>query len=457
MRKTQNPIGLLLLLLSLVVMEAAAQQQTINAQGYSLQEAIDYALKNNTEILNADLENKISQKQINEILADGLPQVYANIDLVNNHNIQTAFVPANAFDPNGDPNEVGALAFGVNYTGLASLRLEQMIFDGSFFVGLQAARIYTELSRKAHIKTTIDVVEAVTKAYYTVLINREMAEMVTKNFTRLDSLLSDTKMMYQNGFVEQIDVDRIKVEHNNVKVEKDHLEKMLHLSESLFKFQVGFDLKEQVELTDKIDNVVLEKYLEKADAFNYENRIEYSSLQTQQALNNLDLKNTKSQYIPKVNLYATYGANTGTQKFGGLFDLNENPWHRLGVIGVGMNWQIFDGMRKSAQTQQKKFKAQQIENDISSAIVGIDLEIEQGITDYNKSIDNMNAQKENMELAQNIYRTTELKYKEGVGSNSEVLDADASLKQSQTNYYNAFFEALVSRVELLKALGELHK
>ncbi|MEQ6119565.1 TolC family protein [Reichenbachiella sp. MALMAid0571] len=456
MLKTQKPICLLLLFLSLVVIKASAQQPT-NPQQYSLQEAIDYAIKNNTEILNADLENKISQKQINEILADGLPQVFANLDLVNNHNIQTAFVPANAFDPSGDPNEVGALAFGVNYTGLASLRVEQMIFDGSFFVGLQAARIYTELSRKAHIKTTIDVVEAVTKAYYTVLINREMAELVTKNYTRLDSLLTDTKIMYQNGFVEQIDVDRIKVEHNNVKVEKDHLDKMLRISESLFKFQAGFDLNAQIELTDKIDNVVLDKHVEKVDNFNYENRIEYSSLQTQKTLNNLDLKNTKSQYIPKVNLYATYGANTGTQKFGGLFDLNEHPWHRLGVIGVGMNWQIFDGMRKSAQAQQKKYKAEQIENDISSAMVGIDLEIEQSISDYNKSIDNMNAQKENMELARNIYETTEIKYKEGVGSNSEVLDADASLKQSQTNYYNAFFEALVSRVELQKALGELYK
>lgn len=456
MTKSKKPVVGLLLLLFFTTMQSHARQPGAKER-FSLDQAIDYALKNNTEVLNADLENKISQKQVNEIMADGLPQVSAMLDLVNNHNIQSAFVPANAFDPSGDENEVAALAFGVNYSGLASLRVEQMLFNGSYFVGLKAARTFTELSKKAHIKTQIDVIEAVSKAYYTVLINREVAELVNKNFSRLDSLLSDTRIMHQNGFAEKIDVDRIQVEYNNAKVEKDHLDKMLHLSESLFKYQAGLPLSTEVELTDNIDDISLDKHIESVNEFNYDNRVEFSSLQTQKALNELDLENTRSQFMPKVNLYATYGANTGTQKFGGLFDLNDRPWHRLGVIGIGMNWQIFDGMRKSSVAQQRRYKASQIENDISTAMATIELEIEQGISNYNKNIDRMNAQKENMALADNIYNTAEIKYKEGVGSNSEVLDADASLKQAQTNYYNALYDALVSRVELQKALGELHK
>ncbi len=454
MTKTNKRAGMIVAVLMLFVLPTRAQQPTTK-QGYSLQQAIAYALQNNTEVLNAELENKISQKQVNEILADGLPQVTAMLDLVKNHNIQTAFVPANAFDPNGDPNEVASLAFGVNYSGIASLRAEQMIFNGSYFVGLRAARTYTELARKAHIKTRIDVIEAVTKAYYTVLINKEMAELVNKNFSRLDSLLTDTQIMQANGFAEQLDVDRITVEYNNAKVEKDHVDKMVAVSETLFKYQAGFPLDAQIELTDEIDNISLNKHIEKTEAFNYDNRIEFSSLRTQQSLNDLDLLNVKSQYLPRINLYATYGANTGTQQFGQLFDFGEKPWHRLGVIGLGLNWQLFDGLRKNAQAQQRKFKAQQLENDISTAMASIELEIEQSINAYNKSIDNMEAQKKNMNLANNIYRTTEIKYKEGVGSNSEVLDADASLKQAQTNYYNALYDALVSQVELQKALGKL--
>jgi len=424
-------------------------------QQFSLGQAIEFALKNNTEIQNAELENKISKSKVNEFLADGLPQVNASLDMGRNLEIQRAFVPENAFNPLGDPNAVTALGFGVPNLSIANIRFEQMLFDGSFFVGLRAARTYTELSRKQHVKSKIDVIEAVSKAYYGVLINYKMSDLVTKNYDRLKELLDDTMLLNENGFAEKIDVDRVKVQCNNAKVEFDHFQKLLGYSEMLLKYQMGLDLDVPITLTDNIESIDLTYQLERPANFNYDNRIEYSSLMTQQELNQIDLSNTKAQFYPKLNLYANCGGNIGTLHTGDMFAVGD--WYSYSTIGINAKWNLFDGFRKKHQSQQKKYLATQIENNIDTAKGAIELEIEQSVNGYNKNIDNMNSQKENLELAKGVYETTKIKYTEGVGSNSEVLDADAALKQAQTNYYNALYEVLVSKVELQKSLGELYK
>lgn len=443
-------IGSLVLAISLIFNSYAQTNQQ-----FSLEQAIEFALKNNTQILNAELENKISKSKVKEFLADGLPQVNASLDIGRNLEIQRAFVPENAFNPLGDPSAVTALGFGVPNLSIGNIKFEQMLFDGSFFVGLRAARTYTELSRKQHVKSKIDVIEAVSKAYYSVLINYKMSDLVTKNYERLKVLLDDTALLYENGFAEKIDVDRVKVQFNNAKVEYDHFQKLLGYSEMLLKYQMGLELDEPITLTDNIQSVDLTYQLERPTDFNYDNRIEYSSLLTQQELNQIDLSNTKAQFYPKLNLYANYGGNIGTLHTADMFAFGD--WYSYSTIGINAKWNVFDGLRKKNQSQQKKYLATQIENDIDTAKGAIELEIEQSVNGYNKNIDKMNSQKENMELANGIYETSEIKYKEGIGSNSEVLDADAALKEAQTNYYNALYEVLISKVELQRALGELYK
>ena len=451
MSKTlKTSIGSFMLVMSFIVNSYGQDQQS-----FSLSQSIEYAIKNNTEILNAELENNISKNKVKEYLADGLPQVNVSLDMGRNLEIQRAFVPENAFNPLGNPGNVTALGFGVPNLSIANIRLEQMLFDGSFFIGLKAAKTYTEISRKQHIKSKIDVVEAVSKAYYSVLINYKMSDLITKNYDRLKVLLEDTKQLYENGFVEKIDVDRIKVQFNNAKVEYDHFQEMVRLSEMLLKYQMGLELDVPIKLSDDIESVDLDYELERPTNFNYDNRIEYSSLKTQQALNQIDLSNTKSQFYPKLHLYANYGGNIGTIHTADMFAFGD--WYSYSTIGINAKWNVFDGFRKKNQSQQKKFLATQIENNIDTTKGAIELEIEQSLNGYNKNIDAMNSQKENMELAKGIYETTEIKYKEGIGSNSEVLDADASLKQAQTNYYNALYEVLVSKVELQKSIGELYK
>lgn len=420
---------------------------------FSLQECIDFALENNQNSKNASYEKEIADAQVRETVARGLPQVNLNSGINYNYELQKSILPAQFFDPDAAEGEEAKVAFGQDYDGNIVLSASQLLFDGSFFVGLQAAKTYRELSTKEHIKTQIDVAEAVSKAYYNVLVNEERYELLEVNLGRLDTLLHDTQAMFDNGFAEKIDVNRIKVQHNNLKVQMDNTKQLLGLSRDLLKFQMGMGLNNTIVLTDELEAVDF-AVIEKSD-FSYNERIEYSQLQTNMALVNLDMKNNRVQYLPTLYANLNYGYNTQTGQSSQLFD--GQRWLNFGTLGVTLSMPIFDGFLKSNRIQKNKIQAKQIEESFDMLENSIDLEINQAKINLSTAMDNMVAQKENSELAREIYDVAKIKYQEGVGSNLEVTNADADYKEAQTNYYDALYNALVAKIELEKAYGQLIK
>jgi len=215
------------------------------------------------------------------------------------------------------------------------------------------------------------------------------------------------------------------------------------------------DVNSSLELKDRIDDIQFEMLEENFGSnFNYSDRIEFSQLQTNLDLVNLDIKNTQVRYLPTIDFYGRYGASTGAGSLSDLTSFGDN-WFGLGVVGMRLNVPIFDGLRKSRQIQQKKLQAQQIEYSKDQLQKNIDVQIQQARTALKKSIDNMVAQRENMELAENVYNVAKIKYEAGVGSNIEVINADASFKEAQTNYHSSLYNALVAKVDLEKAFGKL--
>ncbi len=428
-----------------------AQEQQPQKTQYTLQECIDFALNNNQEIINKAIDKEIADTQIGETLSKGLPRV--NIDANVNYNFepQKSLIDISTFDPSVPEGSEQEVSFQQEYDGNLNLSVRQLIFDGSFFVGLEASRTYKELSTKEHIKTQIDVVEAVSKAYYNVMVNEERLDLLEVNLSRIDTLLRETRLMFENGFAEKIDVSRLKVQYNNLKVQVDNTKEMLRVGRDLLKFQMGMPLEVNFELTDKLTDVTFDAVIN--EEFSYNERIEYSQLQTNQALVNLDMKNNRVKYLP--NLYANfnYGYNTQTSQSSQWFQTDR--WLNYGFVGATLSVPVFDGFLKSNKIQKNKLQAKQIQYSFDQLENSIDLEIKQSKINLNNALDKMAAQQENMELAEEIYNVTKLKYQEGVGSNLEVVEADADYKEAQTNYYNALYEALVAKVEVEKAYGRL--
>lgn len=441
---------LIISIISLMHIEVLSQ----GTKSLSLDDCINYALENNEQLMIAELEKKKSNAVVGETRAMGLPQVNVNGALNYNYEIQKVLLDASNFDPSVPEGQEVEFAFGQDYDGNVSVGLNQLIFDGSYFVGLQAARTYRELSAKDQVRTEIDIIESVSKAYYTVLVNRERLDLLEKNYNRIDTLVRDTRIMYQNGFAEKIDVDRLRVTLNNLKVERDKLDRLNDISVKLLKFQMGMPLDEPVTLSDDLSDVDLDVPLIKED-FSYEDRIEFSKVITNQNLARLDLKNNQVQRLPKIYASVNYGYNTATSEASKWFDTDR--WLNFGTVGMTVSFPIFDGLRKSYKIQQNRLQIDQLEQQKNILRKNIDIEIENSMVNLESSLESLEVQKENMELAQEIFNITKVKFQEGVGSNLEVIEAETSLKEAQTNYYNALFDAFVAKIDLLKAQGRLHK
>lgn len=440
------------------------------SEKYTLQQCVDYALENNPNLKNAVIETQISKANIGEVRAVGLPQINGSVNFTNNLAIQTNFITDFISPvtyqvllqegliesvPNSDGTPIPA-AFGTDYTASAGVAVSQLIFDGSYFVALKASNTYKEVAAKEQIKTRIDVIEAVQKAYYAVLVARENLELLTTNYQRLDSLLYETHALYENGFAEKIDVNRVKIEHNNIKTSLRNSTESLVTTIAFLKLQMGMPIQEPITLEGDLDAIAFEPIELNIEDYNYNNRIEFSILNTNRQLVELDKKRYAVQYIPTISANFNAGYNSGTNTFSDLTDFgNENVWFDYSNWGISMNLPIFDGLRKSYIIQQKKLESQQLQNTQWQLENSIGLEIQSAKIDLNNAVESLETQSENKALAEEVYDITKIKYQEGIGSNLEVIEADATYKQAEINYTNALYQALVAKIELEKALGIL--
>jgi outer membrane protein TolC len=274
------------------------------------------------------------------------------------------------------------------------------------------------------------------------------------NVGRLDTLLKETRALNQQGFVEKIDVQRLDVQANNLRTELENVNRLQELSYSLLKFQMGYPMEEPIRTSESLDKIELATFnTNTAGDFSYANRIEYSILQTQESLAELDLKSIKAGYLPRLLLNANYGYNAGANGFG---DLMSKQWFDNSAITMSLQIPIFDGYSKKYKAVQSENNLQKVRQSFGLLKSSIDMQRSQASITLKNALESMKEQKANLDLANEISRVTRVKYQQGVGSNLEVLNAESSIKESQVNYFTALYNALIAKVEVEKANGTLY-
>ena len=434
--------------LALCMMKAAAAQG--QAQAFSLKQAIDHALKNNVNTLNAQLDIQSASDQKKEILGIGLPQVSGSVD--GSHFIEkpTTLFPGEFI---GMPGTYVPTQMVLRNNITAGVQVSQLVFSSDYLVALASSDILTNLAQKSYERTRIETAAEVSKAYYNVMVSRERMKLMIANVERIKKLRDDTKALHQNGFVEKIDLDRIEVLYNNMLVEHQKVQRLVGLTETLLKFQMGYDINAPIVITDSL-NVLDQAQFAAADTtakVDYTKRIEYSLLQSQKMLNQADLRRNRLAFLPTVVVFG----NVNTQFMGEEFKPMGSRWYPSALIGGSITVPIFSGMQRHYKTQRANVNLLKTENNLSALGNAITFEVTAARISYQNAYSSLLAQQKNMDLAQEVYRVSKLKYEQGVGSNLEVLNAETSLKEAQTNYYAALYDALVARVDLDKASGIL--
>ena len=379
------------------------------------------------------------------------------VEFRNNLALRTTLLP-HYFDPSGETpeGEFIPVQFGTPYDGDVALSVSQLIFDGAYFVGLKAAKTYKELALKDKTRTEIDAIEQVTKAYYGVLVSEIRLELVEKNYQRLDTLLYETRVMYENGFAEKISVSRIEVEYNNIEVLLNNSKQLNDISYILLKFQMGMPVAHDLKLTGSISDIQPEELEILEQLATYSDRIEYSRLSTNYEVNRLNMKATQTRYMPRLSAFYNIGINAGVQQSSDLWKFTDNTkWFNNEVLGLRLEVPIFDGLLKSYQIQRQRLVLSQMDQQKLMLENSIDTEVEQSKITLANNLKVLKSQEKNMTLAEYVYNTAKIKYQEGVGSSLEVIDADNAYKEAQTNYFNSLYDALIAKVDLEKALGLL--
>ncbi|HEX5554499.1 MAG TPA: TolC family protein [Chitinophagaceae bacterium] len=452
------------LLLALVSQMGSAQEK----HQFSLQQCIDYAIRHQTQIRSAEIDVQSTLAKNKEITGLALPQVSAQGDLQYLPQIPTQFIPdfispavygvlikekVLPQDTKIPESGLFPVAFGTKYSASGTISITQTLFDGSVLVALQAKKTVEELSRKSLQQSKRDVREAVSKAYYNLLISKKQMDLANTNIARISKLLHDTKVMYDNGFAEKLDINRIQVQLNNLKTTKVKLINLLAVGDQLLKFQMGMPLNELLTPTDSLSTADLVGVLRDSTGFQYDQRIEYSLLQTQKKANEYDLKRYRMAYLPTVSAFMNYGKNAGRSHFD-FFDQHQ-PWFSTWIVGLTVNVPIFDGFQRKYRVQEAKLAVDKNEVQLEGLKQTIDLQRAQSKTSLRNDIINLASQEGNMKLAEDVYDASKKKYEAGVGSNIEVINAESDLKEAQTNYFSALYDAIIAKIDYQKAIGKL--
>jgi outer membrane protein len=444
-------VGLMLCIASL---SSYAQQPTpavSPSYEFTLADCIQYAYEHQDSVVNARLDVKSAEYKVKETTGIGLPQINGSASFQDYLKIPTTLIPGEFI---GQPGTYIPLKFGVKYQSNLGLDASQILFDGSYLVGLKASKTYKELSQRNVTRSVIEANVQVTKAYYQVLVSGESIKLLDANIKQIKEQYDQTAAQNKQGFVEKIDVDRVSVQYNDLVTTRANTLRLLILNIQMLKFQMGMPIETQLTLKDKLEDVKLEEtenILVATDTAAYHKRVEYSLYETQLKLNKLDLQRQKSQFLPTLSAVANYTSSYQNNAFSTLY----NSQFPSSYIGLNLKVPIFNGFQRSNQVKQAKISVQKTQNDMDNLKNALNLQTSAARIGYINGLQTLNNQKHNREVAEEVLRVSRIKYQQGVGSSIEVTQAETSLVTADNSYIQGLYNALISKVDLDRAYGKI--
>jgi outer membrane protein len=415
---------------------------------FSVKQAVDYGVKNSVTVRNSLIDIKIQKQTNREITAAALPQINGSGTFQDFLEIPTSLLPGEVF---GQPGTKVPVQFGTKYNATGSIDASQLLFDGQVFIGLQARDAAMQLATKTSEVTAEQIKANIYKIYYQLVVGKKQLTSIDANIDRFDKLLKDTKEIFKQGFAERLDVDKVQVALNNLSTEKIKIENQLDAGNAGLKFLMNMPQKDLLILTDTIsedqlkENILDEKY-------EYKDRKEFQLLTVAAKLNEFNLRRYKLSRIPTLAAFASYQKNAQRTTFD-LF--GKGDWFTTSLVGLKLSVPIFDGNARRAKIQKAKYEIEKTKNSLEQLEQNIDFDVNSARIKMKSAIATIDNQKQNVTLAEKVYNTTKKKYESGLGSNQEIYTAQTELKVAQNNYYSALYDAVIAKIDYLKAVGKL--
>ena len=430
---------------------ASGQAPKANHYAFSIQQALDYAKANNVQVKNALLNVQAQNETNREITAAALPSINGSGNLMNYLELPVSLLPGEIV---GQPaGTYLPVRFGTKYNSTIGIQLQQTLFDGQVFVGLQARKTSVDFQLK-NVEVTEELIKAnIYKVYYQLVASKTQIQILDANIQRLEKLENDTRILYKNGFAEKLDEDKVSIQLTNLNTEKIKALNSIEIGYLGLKTLLGMPAKDTLELTDKITEGQIEANILADTGFQYQDRKEYQYLELAKKLNEYNIKRYQLSYLPILSLTAAYNKNAQRNTFD-LF-VKDGDWFTTSFVGFNLSVPIFSGFAKDARVAKSRIDLRQTNNQLENLRNTIDNEVQQSRINFNTAQNTLRFQKKNMELAEKVYNQTRKKYEIGTGSNIEISAAQTDLITAQNNYLSALYGAIVARIDYLKATGKL--
>ena len=440
---------LLLSTITISVFTTVAQTES----SFTLKQAQEYALKYNYQRVSAEKDVLIAKKKVMETTGIGLPQVTAEAQFQNFLALPVSLVPASAFNPLAPKDEFAELKFGTDYNTTAKITATQLLFDGSYIVGLQASRTYKSLTEKSLEKTELTVREEVAQAYYLCLVADENVKILSEIVTSTEKLYEETQRIYQEGFMEEQNVDQLRLTLNNINNSLTESKRQKEIALNLLKFQMGMELVTTITLTDNID--VLLVAVNPADAlakeFKAENHIENQIIKVNEDLMKLNLRKEKYAFAPQVAAFFNHQQQNMSNKFE-VF--SGGTWYPSTLWGLSIKLPIISGGMRLAKVGQARLDYEKAKNTSKQVEQSLLLKAQQAKSNYTSSYSIYLNQKDGLQIAEKINNNSMKKYTEGIISSMELTQSQTQYLETEAKYIKSLLDLLNASSELNIALGK---
>ncbi len=444
--------------LAIVIAASGAYAQNATSQAFSVKQAQDFALENAFSAKSYALGVDQARTVVNEAISMGLLQVNGSADFQNFMVIPTTVLPnfvgqaISAQIPNVPPGpEYIQAQFGTKYNFSVGANARQQLFDPTWIIGVQGAKMYLEKIRNMDKKNDQDVAGQIEQAYYTVLVSQRSKELIEKNLANLEKTLAETTEYYKNGFVEESSVDQLSLIVSNLKTSQDKAARQTEIVKNLLKFQMGYDMDKEIELTENLESLWLVNNHEAlmTSKLDVTKNVNYYIADLEITLRGYQVKLEKAKYLPTLGAFVNYSVSAQRNEFNFFA---QKPWFNMAVWGINLRMPIFDSFMKAATTKRAKLEVQRVTDMKTFTEQQLKLQETSARSNYISAFEQLRAEEANIKLAESIRNKTIIKFNEGVANSTELTQTETQLLNTQGAYIGSLFQLLNAKAELSKVL-----
>ena len=418
-------------------------------ESLTLNEAIEFGLSNNRSIINADREILKAKKERWKTIAIGLPQVSSQINYQNFLEMPISLVPSEFFG--GKAGTFEELTFGTEQIMVGSVKMEQLLFDGSYLVGLEASRVYLKISENLFEKTNLEVKKLIVNTYTNVLIAKLNISFLEKNKIALEANLKEITELFKTGFEEQETVEQTQLSLSQINNQLKYAKNLMKITQEMVKFIIGYPTEKKLILESELEDIFNEDiFFDSIPSINQiDNNIDIRIADNNVKSEALQFKYEKSKSLPKLSGFINQTYTGNSNDF--TFTDSQQKWYGSSIVGLNLTIPLFSSFGRSAISQKAKISLDQAITQLTETQERIKIEVNAAYNDYQLSIDNYFTEKENLRLAESIEKKNQNKFFEGVIQSLELRMAQMQLYSAQNNFVTAI-QSVINKKTVLETL-----